>query len=188
MKFNPKLIFIPLLLALACSAILAYVNHRTAPVIAAAGRKKETLSARRALPPELPPPVKTNLNAVACFASFDARGKLLGVAVEGVSKNGYGGEIRVMAGFTADGRLHDFQVLSAPGETPGLGTKIQSDAFRLPLRGRPATAGWTLKKDGGDIDAVTAATISSRAVLEALRDAAGKWERITLKQGMITNR
>ena len=179
MKFNPRLVLAPTLAAAACSAVLAFVNHKTRPLIDAAERGREILSARLVLPGTLPAPVKTNILGAACFASFDAAGALLGVAVEGVSPNGYGGEIHLMAGFAADGALHDFTILSAPGETPGLGMKIQSNAFRNPLRNRHASADWTLKKDGGEVDAITAATISSRAALEALRDAIEKFEKIS---------
>jgi len=182
-KFEARNILAPTLIAAACTAILAYVNHRTRPVILEAARQKELQTVAVVLPAGLPVPVKTNLNETACHASFGPGGELLGVALEGVSFKGYGGEIRLLAGFTMDGLLHDFKILHAPGETPGLGTRIHSEAFHLPLRKRHVSAGWLLKQDGGDIDAITSATISSRAALEALRDAVEKFNHVKGKKG-----
>ena len=177
MKINPRHMFVPAAIAAVCSAVLAHVHHATRSFVEDGMLQKERLAARLVLPDGLPEPVKTNINGVVCLASFGADGALLAAALEGVSPNGYGGEIRVMAGFTADGVLHDFKVLSA-NETPGLGSKISSGAFRSPLRGRPVSAGWFLKQDGGEVDAITAATVSSRAALEALRDAMEKLNNI----------
>ena len=183
MKFEARNILAPTLIAAACAALLAYVNHKTHPVIQEAARQKEFHTVALVLPGDFPTPVKTNLNGIACYASFDPGGELLGVALEGVSFKGYGGEIRLLAGFMMDGTLYDFKILHAPGETPGLGTQIQSDAFHGPLRNRSVSACWTLKQDGGDIDAITAATISSRAALEALRDTVEKFN--ALRSGRV---
>ena len=90
--------------------------------------------------------------------------------------SGYGGEIVLMVGLGADGRLVNYQKLVA-SETPGLGTKMESDAFRKPLLGRPLNGDWRVKKDGGEVDAITAATISSRAALECIRDAIAKYQK-----------
>jgi len=72
--------------------------------------------------------------------------------------------------------LVNYQQLVA-GETPGLGTKIESDSFRKPLLGRALNSDWRVKKDGGEVDAITAATISSRAALECIRDAIAKYQK-----------
>jgi electron transport complex protein RnfG len=61
---------------------------------------------------------------------------------------------------------------------------MESDAFRKPLLGRPLTSDWRVKKDGGEVDAITAATISSRAVLECLRDAIAKYEKAAAQLGI----
>ena len=108
-------------------------------------------------------------------------GKLVGAAVATSSMAGFGGEIRIMAGFDLDGTLRDYQVLSH-AETPGLGSKMEL-WFRDPKGARsvlgknPGTTSFYVTKDtdpsgkAGQIDAITAATISSRAFLAALRDA-----------------
>jgi len=176
-----KLILAPTLIGAACTAILAFFHHITAPLAEETARKSAVLAAQHVLPDGLPQPVQTNLNGVACFVSLDDEGRLLAIALEGVAPKGYGGPIRLMAGFTADGMVHNFQVLEAGGETPGLGSKIKSDKFRVRLVPRPISASWKLKKDGGTVDAITAATISSRAALEALRDAIAKYKTATAK-------
>jgi electron transport complex protein RnfG len=104
-------------------------------------------------------------------------GKTVGYAVESYSKNGFGGIIRVMAGFDAEGKLLNYSVLEH-NETPGLGSRMEEwfreDKNRQNIIGRDLKKG-RLKtvSDGGDIDAITAATISSRAFLEAVNLAAG---------------
>ena len=99
-------------------------------------------------------------------------GVLVGYAVESYTKNGFSGLIRVMVGFDDQGVLNDYSVLEH-NETPGLGSKMEKwfreNKNRQNIIGRDMTKG-TLKntKDGGDVDAITAATISTRAFLEAI--------------------
>lgn len=112
------------------------------------------------------------------FTVYPAKmdGKLVGAAVKGSSMNGFGGEIVIMCGFEADGTVRDYRVLQQ-AETPGLGSRMEV-WFRDPTGARsvigknPATTSFHVTKDpGGQIDAITAATISSRAFLETLRNA-----------------
>ncbi|MDE7159409.1 MAG: RnfABCDGE type electron transport complex subunit G [Muribaculaceae bacterium] len=103
------------------------------------------------------------------------KGHLVGAAVKAYTMEGFAGEVTVMAGFTADGTVKDYRVLRQ-AETPGLGTKMET-WFRDPAAARsvigknPAVTNFTVSKDGGDIDGITAATISSRAFLSVMRDA-----------------
>lgn len=96
--------------------------------------------------------------------------KAVGYAVESTSKNGFGGAVRLMVGFDAEGTILNINVLEQK-ETPGLGTKMtdEGNALLASLKGKDAAQiKMTVKKDGGDIDALTAATISSRAYAEAV--------------------
>lgn len=104
--------------------------------------------------------------------------RLVGAAVETSSMNGFSGEIRVMVGFEGDGIIRDYRVLQQ-AETPGLGAKME-EWFRDPAGARsvigkdPQTAPMYVVKDAdknGTVDGITAATISSRAFLESVRDA-----------------
>lgn len=97
-------------------------------------------------------------------------GNLVGAAVEAITSKGFGGEVKIMVGFDAEGNIVDYMVLEHK-ETPGLGTKMEP-WFRVgsgDVRGKnPGSNNLTVSKDGGEIDAITAATISSRAFLDAV--------------------
>lgn len=111
------------------------------------------------------------------FTVYPARknGILVGAAVKGSTMEGFAGEITLMCGFTADGTVKDYRVLQQ-AETPGLGTKMETwfrdpTAARSVLEKNPATTDFHVSKDGGAIDGITAATISSRAFLKVMRRA-----------------
>ena len=99
----------------------------------------------------------------------------MGAAVKSISKNGFSGEIEIMYGFNQDGSVNNYKVLKH-AETAGLGSKMQ-EWFRTEKGNQnviglnPAKDKVAVKKDGGNVDAITAATISSRAFLGALNDA-----------------
>lgn len=96
--------------------------------------------------------------------------KTVGYAVESMSKNGFGGTVRLMVGFDTEGTILNINVLEQK-ETPGLGTKMADEGNSLLTSFKDKNASqinMTVKKDGGDIDALTAATISSRAYAEAV--------------------
>jgi len=100
-------------------------------------------------------------------------GEFIGAAVE-ASENGFGGALTVLVGFDAEGKIIDYSLLSH-SETPGLGSKA-ADWFKKGAKGDitgvcPADKPLTVSKDGGDIDAITASTITSRAFLNAVNKA-----------------
>lgn len=101
-------------------------------------------------------------------------GEPVGYAVEASSAKGFGGTIKIMVGFTTDGTIKGISVLSH-SETPGLGAKIDDPAgIRVQFCGKnPDADGFKMivKKDGGDVDAITASTISSRAFCDAVTNA-----------------
>lgn len=100
--------------------------------------------------------------------------QVIGKAVE-TSAVGFGGKQKVMVGFDNDGVIINYKVLEHQ-ETPGLGDHITdwfNDTTQVNrcILGRQATGNFKVNKDGGDIDAITAATISSRAFLKAINHA-----------------
>ena len=103
---------------------------------------------------------------------FPARqdGEIVGLAVESHDTNGFSGLITVMYGFNPAGDITGYAVMQH-AETPGLGSKM-GEWFCNPAHSiiglNAATSNLTVSKDGGDVDAITAATISSRAFLRAL--------------------
>lgn len=167
---------------------LAWVYNITKEPIANADKAKQTEAIGDVLP-------KFDNNPAECkaeitidgqanpFTVFPAteNGQFVGAAVESYSMEGFSGEIKVMFGFNAAGDVTGYQVLQH-AETPGLGAKM-NEWFRMTVGKRsiigvnPGTANATVAKDGGEIDGITAATISSRAFLGSLNNAYAAFEK-----------
>ena len=99
--------------------------------------------------------------------------KLIGTAVSTFTNQGFSGEIKLMVGFLPDGTIHNISVLEHK-ETPGLGDKMQKSKsdWSVQFNGKdPANFQLLVTKDGGDVDAITASTISSRAFCDAVQRA-----------------
>ena len=95
----------------------------------------------------------------------------VGAAVTGTSEKGYSGVVRLMVGFEPDGKIIDISVLEQK-ETPGLGTKMKGEKFLRQFRGKdPSSFDLKVEKDGGEVDALAGATISTRAFSEATQQA-----------------
>lgn len=124
---------------------------------------------------ESPIEVVNGVEISKVYKAYDKSNKFVGAAVESSSNNGFSGKIVIMVGFDKEGNIVNYSVLQQ-NETPGLGTKMV-DWFKeirnkqSILGKNPASANLTVSKDGGDVDAITAATISSRAFLFAVRNA-----------------
>jgi electron transport complex protein RnfG len=109
----------------------------------------------------------------------------VGYAVETFTMQGFGGEIRLMVGFLPDGTICRVETLSQH-ETPGLGDKIEhkKSDFAVQFEGKnPAAFKMSVRKDGGDIDAITASTITSRAFADALNRAYKMFQSVQNKGG-----
>lgn len=97
-------------------------------------------------------------------------GRLVGTAIETFTDKGFSGRFTLMVGLLPDGTINSIEVLSHK-ETPGLGDKMEKSksTFSLQFEGKnPATFKMMVKKDGGDVDAITASTITSRAFTDAV--------------------
>ena len=101
-----------------------------------------------------------------CNLAYDANGNFQGAAVK-TSESGFGGKIDMMVGFLADGTIKGTSVLSH-AETPGLGANMTGKFKDQFVDKNPADFKLIVKKDGGDVDAITAATITSRAFSKAV--------------------
>jgi electron transport complex protein RnfG len=97
-----------------------------------------------------------------------------GIAVETYTDKAFSGRFTLMVGFTPDGAISNIEVLEHK-ETPGLGTKMTLPAFKNQFKGLKISdlqgEKLKVKKDGGTVDAITAATISSRAFCDAVNRA-----------------
>ena len=160
---------------LIASAGVGAVNMITADAIAEANAAATTQAVANVLPSfentEVSEQTIDDMPIVVYTAS--AGDKVVGYAVESMTKNGFGGSIRMMVGFAPDGQILNVNVLQQ-AETPGLGTKMADEDNAL-LRSIKDKKAWEIefkvKKDGGELDALTAATISSRAYYDAVERA-----------------
>ena len=164
-----------------CAAVLAFVNKCTKDRIANLTTEKTAAAAKAVLPSSVTTldkksdPSDPSLEVVIGYADA-AKTKVAGYAAPGLSNKGYGGEIRLMVGLMPDRKVVTYRPLAA-NETPGLGAKLGDQEFSKQFNDKNGTS-LKVKKDGGEIDAITGATITSRAVCEAIADACTRVDRI----------
>ena len=152
-----------------CAAVLAYVNEITKDPIAEMKVKKEQSAVKAVLPNGA---VKVEEKG-GFYVGTDAAGKVVGYAAKGMDAGGYGGDIVLMVGFRADKKTVECYKTLAAAETPGLGMNLNTPEFSSQFGGKDGSS-LSVKKDGGEIEAITAATITSRAVCRAIADAQKK--------------
>ena len=160
------------LISMVMSATLAFVYSKTKEPIENAARQKEVDAIRQVLPEFDSDPVsgKTEKNGLVIYG-VTRQNQTVGYAIKTFTDKGFGGHVDIMAGFLPDGSIYKVAVL-AHKETPGLGTKMTEPKFSDQFLGKnPADFILKVKKDGGRVDAITAATISSRAYCDALERA-----------------
>jgi len=175
MKETLRLVGVLLLFCLASGLLLAWTNAVTRAPIEQALAAEKLQGLGRVLP-RFDNDLLADAQSVTdggrewVFYVGREKGAFIGAAFE-AEASGYGGPIRLLVGVLPDGTLHAVQVLAADKETPGLGSKIKEAAFLGQFKGRSALErGWAaVRKDGGAIEAVTGATISSRAVVTAVK-------------------
>ncbi|NLX40391.1 MAG: RnfABCDGE type electron transport complex subunit G [Bacteroidales bacterium] len=160
------------LICLICSALLGVVYSVTKAPIEAAELAKIN-NAIKAVVPECDNNPSEEMMEVEGCVVYPAKvnGNIVGYAIK-VKASGFGGPIQMMVGFNADGTIYNTSVISH-AETPGLGAKITGEIpTRTQIVGKnPASSNLTVTKDGGEIDAITASTITSRAFLKGVEAA-----------------
>ena len=161
------------LVCLICSAVLALVYAVTAAPIKAAEQKALVESINQVLPDggELSD-VRTAEFGGQKYEYYvsTASGAPAAYAVKSTTV-GFGGPLSLRVGVLPDGTVYNTSVLSHT-ETPGLGAKCNTDAkFMEQWKGLGADKVIKVTKDGGDIDAITASTITSRAYSLAVSNA-----------------
>ena len=159
-------------------ALLAYVNELTKGPIAEANAKTLSDAVAMVVPGfDNDPIAEKKVQEVdgVEYSVYPGRkgNEYIGAAVESAAL-GFGGELKVLVGFDAEGKIIDYSLLSH-AETPGLGSKA-ADWFKKGGKGditgmNPGEAPLTVSKDGGKVDAITASTITSRAFLRAINAA-----------------
>lgn len=191
-KISPKAILIPtisLFLICACvTALLALTNSVTADRIAANEAESQQNSMFAVLPDA------KSFEAVdyeaedgsTVYLGVDDSGSPIGYAIS-TAEQGYGGKVKVMTGIGTDGTIVGVDVFYNDDETPGLGKNTSNASFTDQYRGLSAGEDIVVSKDDAGesaqtVDAVTSATISSRAVTKAVNNACGIYLEISEKE------
>lgn len=170
------------IISFGASAILGGVYVLTKKPIEDAAELKKTNAIKEVLPQnnnmKIGEAVEITLDSYSekfiVYPAFE-NDKLIAAAVETFDNNGYGGQIKSMVGFDAEGNIVNYAIL-AMSETPGLGEKATSwfktKRNNQDIRGKkPSEESFKVNKDGGEIDAITASTITSRAFLSSVKTA-----------------
>ena len=167
--------------AVVMGGILAYVNHLTEGPIAEQKEKTladgiKTVMVCNDLVVAKTDEVKQNVDGkeltYVIYQVKDAQGQDLGAAVESTTM-GFGGDLKVLVGFNPEGQILGYTLLEH-AETPGLGAKADQwfqKGQKGDIIGKDPKEPLTVSKDGGQVDAITASTITSRAFLKAVNQA-----------------
>lgn len=173
-----NMVVVLFLVTLIAAGALGSVYDLTKDAIAEAKLKAQNDAISSVLPPfeEVKESMSVNPDGgpenIEFFPAYSG-GSLVGVAVKSYSKNGFSGHIGIMVGIDTKGNITGYQVLEHK-ETPGLGSKMgvwfnnTEKPGQCVIGKNPSTSKFHVSKDGGDIDAITASTITSRAFLEAV--------------------
>ncbi|MBR4801537.1 MAG: RnfABCDGE type electron transport complex subunit G [Bacteroidales bacterium] len=189
------MVLVLMLVCLGASAAVAVVYAVTKDPIDAAEVAKKNSAIKEVVPEFDNNPYEEALDVMADQAAPDKTnkvypakkgGEIVGYAVESTTTKGFGGPFTIMVGFTPDGKVYNTSVISH-SETPGLGAKItdSKSGFITQWNGKNLLDGSvniSVKKDGGDIDAITASTISSRAFCDAMQIAANVFNNISTEK------
>ena len=170
------------LVAVIMGGILAYVNHLTEEPINEQKEKAladgiKTVMVCDDLVVSKTDEVKQNDDkgkklTFVIYQVKDAQGNDLGAAVQSTTM-GFGGDLKVLVGFDVEGKVLGYTLLEH-AETPGLGAKADKwfqQGEKGDIIGKDPKEPLTVSKDGGQVDAITASTITSRAFLKAVNNA-----------------
>lgn len=170
---------------LICSAVLAGVYAVTKEPIEETNKAILTASISKVLPEggEISDAQTCEVGGQPSECWFSMKdGQMVGVAVKSTVV-GFGGPLTIMVGILPDGTIYNTSVLSH-SETPGLGAKCTDEYFFGQFKGwDPEQKKLLVKKDGGDVDAITASTITSRAYTLAVQNALYALTTLPLEDG-----
>jgi len=171
----PNMVIVMTVVALTSALALSLTNISTLKARQLV-EVKRTLKALKEVLPEFDNDPSIEKYSIPGFAEMEfypakKEGNPVGTAIKTYSDNGFTERIWLLVGFDGGNKVHNIAVLKQR-ETPGLGTKMKEPKFRNQFTGKdPTTFKLKVKKDGGAVDAITAATISSRAFCDAVSKA-----------------
>ncbi|MGI6110490.1 MAG: RnfABCDGE type electron transport complex subunit G [Eubacteriaceae bacterium] len=185
-----KVAAILLIITLVCTLLLAFTNSITAPIIAKQNEAANTKAQQEVLPDadkfeevsglsDKVSSLQSDYSAIITTAYAGYKGdQIVGYAIK-TTPSGYGGDIEMLTGVSTDGKVTGISILSQ-SETAGLGAKSTDPAFSGQYKGLSAEEDVTVVKgqsaSGNQIEAITGATITSKAVTLGVNaaDAAAK--------------
>lgn len=177
-KTQQKMALALFVVGLLAASMLALVDQITQEPIAAAQREALHKGLVQVLPEHQNDPLQdvfvyklTDTEQLQVFPARDKRGRVIGYAWEQIAPDGYSGTIRILMGIRVAGEIVAIRITEHK-ETPGLGDGITNNAAWLNsfVRKTLNTSRWKVKKDGGDFDQFTGATITPRAVVKAVHN------------------
>jgi len=168
-----NMVLVLTLITVVAGAALAYVNHVTSSMIELINAENLARGIKQVMGVDSKADFYYTTEEIEGYTFYKSE---LGTAIQSVT-NGFGGPIKVLVGFDKEGTILGYTIL-AHAETPGLGAKA-SEWFQKGQKGdiigkNPGTMNLTVSKDQGDVDAITASTITSRAFLLAVQNAYDK--------------
>jgi len=164
-KYVAKLAAILLAITLVVALLLGLVNYITADRIAAINEQKTAAAMSEVLPAESYDEIDFTDETGLVKAAYRAGD--VGYVIE-VTPTGFGGTIDMVVGISTDGAVTGVSIINMV-ETSGLGQNASKESFRAQYTG--GTGPFAVNKDGGTIDALTGATITSRAVTRGVNAA-----------------
>ena len=183
-KMNPKDILVPavmlLVICLVTTVLLALTNSVTKTKIAQNAADKETSSRAEVLPDatQFSEVTTDEEKGVTYCEGKNANGESVGYVFTSSAK-GYGGDVTVMTGVGSDGKITGITILSH-GETPDLGANSTKPEFRDRFIGKSGELVVNkTSNDGQNVQAITAATITSKAVVAAVNDALSVFSEVS---------
>lgn len=161
-----------IVIAVVAGAVLGFVYSLTKEPIAQVEKAKNEAAIKAVLEKEgleINHIEEYTIDDLTYNVAYNADNEILGAAVKTSSGKGFSGKIELMVGLLHDGTINKISVLTQ-SETPGLGANMVNEKFKGQFNDKnPATFRLKVKQDNGDVDAITAATISSRAFSEAVQ-------------------
>ncbi len=201
---NGKKWLLPIVLAamtLLASTLLMFSHAMTADKITAIKLEKKRNSLQRLIPAELVDndilqsaidinePIQLGHRQTEQLYIGTKNGLLSVMAIPVTARNGYSGDIDILVGVRTDGQITAVEIITHK-ETPGLGDLIDRnksnwlEQFPSTSLSQPSEANWKVKKDQGHFDQITAATITPRAVVGAIKQALLFHQQYLINQGM----
>jgi electron transport complex protein RnfG len=178
------IVVLTLISGLSGLGLAAFSNH-TAPIIKMAEKNLIVSTQLKKVLPDAATPSPCDkarpgfdnnpLDDVVCLEGREVYrlkkgGEIVGYAFKAIGEKAYSGTITCLLGLSPEGVLKGIEIVRH-AETPGLGSEIENCEWRQQLIGKgPSDMTWRVRKDGGDVDQISGATISSRSVLSCIEN------------------